>query len=236
MRKPIAFSDFERCDPEFYKRLQKTLLDVPIDALGLGYIIVIHALDFIYCNTLQPRQSTFAYTCNAPHTENTLRRSTLAHRLRLTFSVDDVLPNGTAVTVPLVTNGASVEVTDKNKAEYANKLAQYRLQGAVQREVRKLPLFPTHTTQSMTKRLAVRRKQCDNRSHGAPQIDLIGRGLFRLIPANLFSFFNETEMELILCGQSVVNVDEWQAHTRYVHACPIAVLKHARLHCTCDST
>lgn len=60
--------------------------------------------------------------------------------------MDDVLPNGTAVTVPLVTNGASVEVTDKNKAEYANKLAQYRLQGAVQREVRKLPLFDLHHT------------------------------------------------------------------------------------------
>lgn len=50
--------------------------------------------------------------------------------------MDDVLPNGSAVTVPLVPNGASVEVTDKNKAEYVTKLAQYRLQGAYQREVR----------------------------------------------------------------------------------------------------
>lgn len=47
------------------------------------------------------------------------------------------------------------------------------------------------------------------------QISAIQMGLFRLIPKELLLPFSEVELELLVGGVSEIDVDEWQAHTKY---------------------
>lgn len=45
------------------------------------------------------------------------------------------------------------------------------------------------------------------------------QGLYEIIPFPLISVFNPSELELLICGMSKVDVDDWKAHTLYVGGC-----------------
>ena len=40
-------------------------------------------------------------------------------------------------------------------------------------------------------------------------------GFNEIVPVNWLQFFDERELELMLCGMQQLNVDEWEKHTVY---------------------
>lgn len=40
-------------------------------------------------------------------------------------------------------------------------------------------------------------------------------GFNEVVPVNWLQFFDERELELMLCGMQELNVDEWEKHTMY---------------------
>lgn len=89
---------------------------------------------------------------------------------------------GVVKEIALVENGASIAVTDSNKAEYI--------------------------------RLMVNRKLCTNT---AEQMASIKRGFHDVIPESLLPSigFTAPELEMLICGVSVIDSADWQRNTEY---------------------
>ena len=81
-------------------------------------------------------------------------------------------------TVPLKPGGASTLVTQSNKLQYLDLLANYRLCKRVKQH-----------------------------------IELVCRGLYELIPDTLLSVFDESELELLICGITTYDIKEWKDNT-----------------------
>ena len=78
-------------------------------------------------------------------------------------------------TVPLKPGGENILVTQSNKLQYLDLLANYRL----------------------CKRVG-------------KHMELVCRGLFELIPDTLLSVFDESELELLICGVTTYDINEWK--------------------------
>ena len=100
------------------------------------------------------------------------------------FMEEELGPDGSVLrTVPLKPGGASILVTQSNKLQYLDLLANYRL--------------------------CKRVKQ---------QIELVCRGLYELIPDTLLSVFDESELELLICGITTYDIKEWKDNTNVCSA------------------
>jgi len=49
----------------------------------------------------------------------------------------------------------------------------------------------------------------------APQLAMLLRGFYEVIPPNLLSIFDNNELELLICGLPNINVKDWMENTKY---------------------
>ncbi len=105
--------------------------------------------------------------------------------LDLTFSEEEFAADGSLLrVVELKPGGAKVAVTDDNKLEYLDLLAQHRLCARIR-----------------------------------DQTDQFLAGLHQFVPDSLLSLFDESELELLLCGVREYSLDDLRAnHTTSVEA------------------
>ncbi|XP_077997335.1 apoptosis-resistant E3 ubiquitin protein ligase 1-like [Glandiceps talaboti] len=96
--------------------------------------------------------------------------------LDLVFAEEEYNENGSVdKIVELITDGANISVTNQNKMQYLDLLAQYKLSTSVENE-----------------------------------IEHFQKGLNELIPDHLLSIFDENELELLMCGSSSFDVDDFK--------------------------
>eukprot|EP00286_Rhodomonas_abbreviata_P002113 CAMPEP_0181347388 /NCGR_PEP_ID=MMETSP1101-20121128/33852_1 /TAXON_ID=46948 /ORGANISM="Rhodomonas abbreviata, Strain Caron Lab Isolate" /LENGTH=497 /DNA_ID=CAMNT_0023459599 /DNA_START=505 /DNA_END=1998 /DNA_ORIENTATION=- len=48
-----------------------------------------------------------------------------------------------------------------------------------------------------------------------PQLDALKEGFYEIVPRDVLSKFSETELELVLCGLPVIDIEDWQANCEY---------------------
>ncbi|KAJ3093996.1 hypothetical protein HK100_006322 [Physocladia obscura] len=99
--------------------------------------------------------------------------------LDLTFSVDNDL-FGTTVLVDLKPDGRSIQVTDKNKAEYVQLYCEWRIEKRVKEQFR-----------------------------------AFNQGFNDIVPQNMISVFNPSELELLIGGIAEFDMDDWIKNTDY---------------------
>ncbi|VDK67254.1 unnamed protein product, partial [Gongylonema pulchrum] len=62
-----------------------------------------------------------------------------------------------------------------------------------------------------------------------PHMGHIKKGLFEVIPKNMLSIFDPNELELLVCGLPVIDIEDWQQHTlyagRYTRSHPVTFMK-----------
>ena len=92
------------------------------------------------------------------------------------FVEEELGSDGSVIhTVPLKPGGEYILVTQSNKLQYLDLLADYRLCKRVMKHIK-----------------------------------LVCRGLFELIPDTLLSVFDESELELLICGVTTYDIKEWK--------------------------
>ncbi|XP_066279416.1 apoptosis-resistant E3 ubiquitin protein ligase 1-like isoform X4 [Branchiostoma lanceolatum] len=111
-------------------------------------------------------------------------------------------------TVELVPGGVHVQVTNDNKLQYLDSLAQYRLAATVKEEL-----------EHFLKVIAGENQAKPGRG-GKMVVGQISSyfvcviGLNELIPDNLLSIFDENELELLICGTGEYSIADFKQHCK----------------------
>lgn len=113
-----------------------------------------------------------------------------------TFSVDlDIL--GATRVVDLIPDGRNIQVTERNKELYVQKVVEQRLTKTVEQQLGQFLLG----MYSDTDRLEIRAN--------------IMTGFHEIVPAELIAVFDENELELLISGLPDIDVEDWKNNTTY---------------------
>jgi E3 ubiquitin ligase SMURF1/2 len=102
-------------------------------------------------------------------------------------------------------NGAQINVSEDNKREYVKLYVNYRFMRGIEQQFLALQKGKTLSLVRISLNI-------DN-SH-------FFLGFCELIPNQLLRPFDERELELVICGISNIDVNDWKQYTRLKHCAP----------------
>lgn len=100
---------------------------------------------------------------------------------------------GVMEVVELIPGGRNVTVTDENKQEYVQLITQLKMTKAIEQQINSF-LQVSHLLRLLT-----------------------WKGFHEIIPHNLIAVFNEYELELLVCGLPVIDINDWKANAVYTN-------------------
>jgi E3 ubiquitin ligase SMURF1/2 len=103
-------------------------------------------------------------------------------------------------------NGQQILVTEDNKKEYVKLYVNYRFMRGIEQQ------FLALQKGRIFIRLFRRKRDYFNK--------LFDIGFCELIPSQLLRPFDERELELVICGISNIDVNDWKQNTRLKHCNP----------------
>lgn len=115
---------------------------------------------------------------------------------------------GALVVHELKPGGASIIVTEENKREYVKLYVNYRFMRGIEQQF-----------MALQKGLYLKSKAYWQESSLNSYL-ISSSGFCELIPMHLLRPFDERELELIICGISNIDVNDWRTHTRLKQCTP----------------
>ena len=116
-------------------------------------------------------------------------------KLQINFSIDTE-KFGETRTIDLKPNGRNIPVTDENKLEYVHLVCHQKLTGSVREQVEERNKFWFDF-------------------HVLIKLRAFLEGFYEIIPKKLISIFDEQELELLISGLPVIDIDDLKANVEY---------------------